>query len=78
MSSAPRCDSGTHCGTCTDEGIPMRVVALDPDGLARCVDAEGRAAEVETALVGPLSPGDRVLVHGGTALLRLAPPGAGA
>jgi hydrogenase maturation factor len=62
-----------HCVTCADEGTPMRVLARAPSGgsLARCAGADGIAATVETALVGPLEPGAVVLVHAGVALVRL-------
>jgi hydrogenase maturation factor len=43
--------------------------------LALCVAAEGAKETVETELVGPVAPGDELLVHAGTALQRL---GAGA
>jgi hydrogenase maturation factor len=61
-----------HCITCSDEGIPMRVLALDiGTGLAVCVDPDGARAEVDIALVEPLVPGDSVLAHAGVALARL-------
>jgi hydrogenase maturation factor len=62
-----RCEDG-HCVTCSDEGVPMRVLAVRDDGLAVC-DA---AAEVMIDLVGPVEPGDELLVHAGVALTRLA------
>lgn len=47
----------------------MTVLRVDDGaGLALCRGAEGRRVTVETALVGPLSQGERVLVHAGTAL----------
>jgi hydrogenase maturation factor len=61
-----------HCITCSDEGVPMRVLRLDPArGVALCKDESGRQATVETALVEPVAPGDDLLVHAGVALLRL-------
>lgn len=61
-----------HCITCSDEGIPMRVLALDVEtGLAVCVDPDGARAEVDVALVEALAPGDSVLAHAGVALVRL-------
>jgi len=61
-----------HCITCSDEGLPMRVLRLDDDrGLALCADAEGAHHTVETALLPPLAPGDEVLVHAGVALAAL-------
>lgn len=59
------CDDG-HCVTCSDEGVPMRVERVE-NGLAVCDG--GR--EVMTELVGPVEPGDELLVHAGVALTRL-------
>jgi hydrogenase assembly chaperone HypC/HupF len=66
------CEDPYHCITCGDDGVPMRVVAVDDDrGLALC-EAEGGAREsVEIALVDAVAPGDAVLVHAGTALTKL-------
>jgi hydrogenase expression/formation protein HypC len=61
------CDS-TRCVTCSDEAVPMRVAGPVVDGLAPCTDSAGRSVEVMTALVGPVGPGDQVLVHAGVAL----------
>jgi hydrogenase maturation factor len=61
-----------HCITCSDEGVEMRVVARQPDGLAVCIDEGGSRTEVMTDLVAGVAPGDRVLVHAGVALTRLA------
>jgi hydrogenase maturation factor len=61
-----------QCITCGDVGEPMTVVDIDPDrGLALCAAQDGSRATVETALVEPASPGDRLLVHAGTAIARL-------
>ena len=60
--------SDDHCITCSDEGLPMRVLATDEDGLALC---EGDV-EVMTTLVGSVAPGDQVLVHAGVAIAKLA------
>ncbi len=62
------CVDEHHCITCSDEGVPMRVLVMTGDGLARC---EGDV-EVMTDLVGSVEPGDELLVHAGVALLRLA------
>jgi hydrogenase expression/formation protein HypC len=69
-------DTGPHCTciTCSDQGIEMRVVALDGDtGLARCTETTGGDTEavVDVALVTPVDPGDLVLVHAGVALALL-------
>ena len=61
-----------HCITCGDDGVRMEVVAVDVGrGLALCDDGNGGRSSVETALVAPVSPGDRVLVHAGVALVGL-------
>ena len=47
----------------------MTVLRLDERrGLALCADARDRKESVEIALVEPVLPGDRVLVHAGTAI----------
>ena len=67
-----RCDTEGHCITCSDEGVPMRVETLNAEtGLAVCVDGDGRRTEVLTDLVSDVRSGDQLLVHAGTALLRL-------
>ena len=65
------CTADQHCITCSDEGVPMRVVAALEDGLARC-EADGAESDVMTDLVGAVTPGDGLLVHAGVALARLA------
>ncbi len=50
----------------------MRVVAARDDGLALCADEAGAELDVMVDLVGPVTPGDGLLVHAGVALVRLA------
>jgi hydrogenase maturation factor len=58
-----------HCITCSDEGCPLTVVAVDERrGLALCEDAAGTRSTVEIALVAGAAPGAVLLVHAGTAL----------
>lgn len=53
----------------------MEVLRVDAErGLALCADADGRKETVEVALVDA-APGDHLLVHAGTALLREEPIG---
>ena len=60
-----QCPGGT-CVTCSDEALPVRVVALLPGGLA-VVDTGDRTEEVSVALVdAPV--GATVLVHAGEAI----------
>jgi hydrogenase maturation factor len=62
------CDA-YHCITCGDGGVPMTVLCVDtPRGLALCADAHGAHHTVEIALVAPVTPGDELLVHAGTAI----------
>ena len=61
-----------HCITCSDEAVPLRVVAREPGGLARCVDESGGETEVMTDLVGAVREGDVLLVHAGVALAPVA------
>jgi len=69
---AADCDGSTHCITCGDVAIPLVVMRLDDErGLALCSDEEGNSETVEIDLVAPVAPGDRILVHAGTAIARL-------
>jgi hydrogenase maturation factor len=62
-----------HCITCSDEGLPMRIVLVDEERcLALCEDEAGERSSVEIALIDGAAEGDTVLVHAGTALTRLA------
>jgi hydrogenase maturation factor len=64
--------SSDHCITCGDDGVPMVVVKFDADrGLALCADEDHARHTVETALVEPVAPGDKLLVHAGTAIAAL-------
>lgn len=66
------CDAG-HCITCGDDGVPMTVIRVDAGrGLALCADEQDARSSVETALVEPVAPGARLLVHAGTAIAVLA------
>jgi len=56
----PHCDDGV-CITCSDEAVPVRVVELLPDELAR-VDTGVSIEEVSVALVDA-EVGDTILVH---------------
>ena len=72
---ASACDE-YHCITCGDDGEPMTVVRVDVvRGLALCCGGDGAPSSVETALVDPVEPGDRLLVHAGTAIARLPDEG---
>jgi hydrogenase maturation factor len=67
----PSCGS-QHCITCGDDGEPMTVLRVDSErGLALCSAEDGERSTVETALVEPVAPGARLLVHAGTAIARL-------
>lgn len=66
------------CITCSDEGRVVEVVSADGD--SALVLAKGHRETVDVTLVGPLEPGDLLLVHAGTAISALSAlsPGAGA
>jgi hydrogenase maturation factor len=73
---APRCEDGSHCITCGDVAMPLRVLEVDAvRELALCADDETGAHEtVEIALVMPVAAGDELLVHAGTAIARAGAP----
>ena len=67
------CHGENGCITCGDLAVEMTVVRVDElRRLALCSAAGGERETVETELVGEVTPGDELLVHAGTALLRLA------
>jgi len=68
------CDPHTGCITCGDEAVPLVVRAVDPArGLALCErTSDGARSSVETALVAPVTVGDVLLVHAGTAIAHAA------
>jgi hydrogenase expression/formation protein HypC len=59
-----------HCITCGDVAIPMRVIEV-ADDYAECVDGDGARQAVLVDLIGPVGPGDSVLVHAGVAIAPL-------
>jgi hydrogenase maturation factor len=62
-----------HCITCSDEGAELTVLKVDPGrAMALCRGVDGERASVEIALVDGVAPGDVLLVHAGTALLKVA------
>ncbi|MBV8945013.1 MAG: HypC/HybG/HupF family hydrogenase formation chaperone [Solirubrobacterales bacterium] len=66
------CDGG-HCVTCSDEAVSMTVLRVDGRrGLALCTDRSGVRSTVEIALVEPVTAGDELLVHAGTAIAAAA------
>ena len=57
------------CITCGDHAVELRVVSVDDArGLAVCADEHGGGTEVDVLLVAPVTPGDELLVHAGTAI----------
>ena len=59
------------CVTCSDAGIPVRVVSLEGYD-ALCEDAAGNRAEIAVELVTPVGVGEVLLTHGGVAIGRVA------
>ena len=70
MSDLGGCAS-EHCITCSDEGVPMRVLEPGTDGIAVCAGEDDAPCDVLVDLVGTVASGDTLLVHAGVALLRL-------
>jgi hydrogenase maturation factor len=68
---SPRCDGTPGCITCGDVGVAMRVVQAGPGGDAVCAADAGAPEIVAVDLVGPVEPGDRLLVHAGVAIGRV-------
>ena len=64
------------CVTCSDAGIPVRVVSVEGDD-ALCEDAAGERAQMAVELVAPVRVGEILLTHGGVAIGRVAAQGEG-
>ncbi|HEY5428859.1 MAG TPA: hypothetical protein VIK04_07040, partial [Solirubrobacteraceae bacterium] len=63
--SADDCGS-QHCITCGDVAVEMTVLRVDEAReLALCEADDGRHETVEVALVAPVRPAERLLVHAG-------------
>jgi hydrogenase maturation factor len=65
------CEVTDGCITCGDVAVELTVLEVDGAD-ARCADERGRFETVALDFV-TAEPGDRVLVHAGVALERLAP-----
>ena len=64
-------DHDSHCITCGDVAMPLRVVRIDEEReLALCENDAGQRSTVEIALVYPVAVDDVVLVHAGAAIAR--------
>ena len=59
------------CVTCSDVGIPVRVISLEGYD-ALCEDSVGKRAEIAVELVEPVEVGEVLLTHGGVAIGRVA------
>ena len=71
--SGVSCNHDESCITCGDIALPLTVVSVRPDGLARCEHETGGFEEVDVSLVEPVAAGDTVLVHARVALSRVNP-----
>ena len=45
------CEPDGHCITCSDEGLPMRVLGCGSTGVASCIDENGQWNLVMTDLL---------------------------
>ncbi len=64
------CSAEPGCITCGDIAVALTVLSVDGAD-ARCQDEHGREETVAIELVGPVTAGERLLVHAGVALERL-------
>jgi len=67
------CGGDESCITCGDVAVEMTVLRVDSERRLALCEAGGEKETVETELVGPVHPGDGLLVHAGTALQRVGP-----
>ena len=62
------------CVTCSDAGIPVRVLSVEGDDTL-CEDAADNRARIAVELVAPVRVGEILLTHGGVAIGRVAARG---
>jgi len=62
------------CVTCSDAGIPVRVISVEGDD-ALCEDSAGNRAQIAIELVTPVQVREVLLTHGGVAIGRVAAQG---
>ena len=58
------------CITCSDAGIPLRIISVQGDD-ALCEDAAGNRTQIAVELVAPVQGGEVLLTHGGVAIGRV-------
>lgn len=58
------------CVTCADQLLEVVVVGVSTDGRTALVVRDGAPEELCIELIDGVSPGDRLLAHGGVALQR--------
>jgi hydrogenase expression/formation protein HypC len=73
LGSPRHCTPEDGCITCGDVALPLTVVSVHGSD-ATCRDEEGNEEVVATELVGPVAPGDRLLVHARVAIEHLGGP----
>ena len=61
------------CVTCSDEGRLAEVIGAVAAGATAAVRTSAGVETVDTTLVGPVQPGDLVLVHAGSAITVVEP-----
>ena len=66
------CATVDGCLVCGDVAVPVTVIEPG-EADALCEDEHGARGAVGVELVVPVTEGDRLLVHGGVAISRLAP-----
>jgi hydrogenase maturation factor len=71
------CSVEPACVTCGDVAVVLTVTIVEGND-ALCRDELGREELVATELVGQPQPGDRLLVHAGVAIERVASDGLSA
>jgi hydrogenase assembly chaperone HypC/HupF len=64
-------DAHFHCPTCSDEGLPARVLRVDAATNMARVQLENQESEVALDLVSDVRVGDFVLVHLDVAIAKL-------
>lgn len=62
------CEGEGICLTCSDKGLPARVLSLGEEAGLALVEIGGTITKIDVTLVDAITPGDWLLVHGGVAI----------
>jgi hydrogenase maturation factor len=68
LESSCEFDQEGHCISCSDQALPATILSVDHETGVAVAIVNNMQEEVDVTLVGNVTPGDVLLVHGGVAI----------